>query len=68
MELYNQKEEQDSFNLYMSEMLRSITNSISAVLGGGEFDMSWKQLEDYEPETRTPEEIKTQILDKLKKL
>lgn len=46
-------------------MLRSVNNTLAEALGGASFPKSWNELINYKPETRTADEIKTTILDKL---
>lgn len=60
--------EKKAFELYQSEMLRATVNNIAGALGGTTFPKSWKELQDYKPETRTPEEIKSKIINGLRKL
>lgn len=66
---YNMDSENEGYQIYTSEMLRAIANSISEIFGGGMmFEKSWKELLDYKPETRSAEEIKTSIIDKVNAL
>jgi len=68
IDYFNKQDKIDAFNDYNSEMLRSMANSLSTVLGGSEFPKSWQELLDYKPETRSAEDIKTDILGKLHSL
>lgn len=68
VECLNAIDKHEAFNFFMSEMLRSLTNSVSAAAGGSEFPKSWREILDYKPETRTPEEIKSHFINGLKAL
>lgn len=62
---YNQAEERRGFELFISEIMRSATNSLADLLGGSRFPHSWKELMENKPETRTADEIKDDITNKL---
>lgn len=68
VEAENERQKKEAFSFYVSEMMRSLTNSVSHAVGGSEFPKSFKEMLDYKPETRTAGEIKSQVLSKLKKL
>lgn len=68
MALYGQHLEREAFERYNNEILRAIANNVAGAFGGTRFPKSWKELKDYKPETRSAEEIKTNILDGLHKL
>lgn len=68
VDYYKQTQEKKAFELYISEMLRSLNNSVAKNFGGNEFNKSWLQLKEYEPETRSAEEIKTNMLTRLQSL
>lgn len=59
---------QEAYELYISEMVRSANNSIARALGGSEFGKSWKEIMDYKPETRTADEVKRHMMEKIKGL
>lgn len=63
---YKDRMEAEAFNVYTSEMIRGIANSIFDLAGGEGFSKSWEELKHYKPETRSPEEIKSHMLDILK--
>lgn len=63
--IYNEKQESEAFRLYCSELLRSLNNSVAQAVGGSSFPMSWHELKNYKPETRSAKEIKTNILNGL---
>lgn len=69
IDFYNQEDKRSAYELYCSEMMRSLINSISAIAGGGElFPKSWKEMQEYKPEKRTAEEIKSSIIGGLQAL
>lgn len=65
IERLNADDKQEAFNFFISEMLRALTNSVSATVGGAEFPKSWKEMLEYKPETRSPEEIKSHFIKSL---
>lgn len=67
--MYNDRDREEAFKYYVSELIRGLGNAYSGSLGGQEiFPMSWNDVENYKPETRSADEIKSGMLDKLKKL
>lgn len=66
--IYGQHARREAFETYVSEILRSLNNNVAGAIGGTSFPKSWKELEDYKPETRTADEIKSNILNGLHKL
>lgn len=64
---YSDRAEEDAFRTYSSELLRVVANGMISLGGGEQITKSWHDLKNYKPETRSPEEIKDQILSGLKK-
>lgn len=63
----NRSENEARFN-FLSEILRSLNNSVVKAFGGTEYGKSFEQIKNYKPETRTGEEVKKHVLDKVQKL
>lgn len=63
-----QRGEKEAYKLYVSEILRSLNNSIAKNFGGAEYDKSWEEIKKYKPETRTGEEVKEHVLSRIEAL
>lgn len=63
--VYKEQEESKAFEIYKSELLRTINNNIAGALGGSTYPQSWVEMTEKKPEKRTAKEIKTSILNKL---
>ena len=55
IERLNADDKHEAFDFFISEMLRALT----------EFPKTWKEMLEYKPETRSPEEIKSHFIKSL---
>lgn len=65
---YKNQSEREAYSFFVSELLRSINNSIVNAIGGTKYEKSFEQLKNYKPETRTGEEVQDHVLGKVQEL
>lgn len=58
--------ERYAYRIYVTETLRGINNNLAGYVGGATVTMSYDEVLNYKPETRTAEEIKKHMKEKLK--
>jgi hypothetical protein len=54
--------------MYVTETLRGLTNTVGSYLGGATVSMSLEEVLHYKPETRSADEIKEHMKNRLKSL
>ena len=65
----NENLERHAYRIYTTETLRGITNMLGSYFGAGmPVTMSFEEVLNYKPETRTAEEIKEHMKNKIKSL
>ena len=60
--------ERHAYRVYVTETLRGLTNTVGGYLGGATVTMSYDEMLNYKPETRTAEEIKEHMKAKIRSL
>lgn len=58
--------ERHAYRVYVTETLRGINNNLAGYVGGATVTMSYDEVLNYKPETRTADEIKAHMKAKLK--
>lgn len=67
--LFKQKQEDKLLKVYITDGLKAITETLQSVYNGSALTTRWIELVDPpKQDTRTAEEIKTTILNKLKSI
>lgn len=66
---YAEKKEDDAYRSYLADGIRLITENTAKIGGGGYLKTRWADMKNPKPkETRTPDEIKAHMKDRLAKL
>lgn len=60
--------ERYAYRMYVTETLRGLTNTVGGYLGGATVTMSFEEVLNYKPETRSADEIKEHMKNKLRSL
>ena len=66
MARYAQQVEADAYRVYVTDSLKIITASLANSIGGSEVNVRYYDMIHRRPETRSSEEIISDIKDKLK--
>ena len=64
----DEEAERYAYRMYVTETLRGLTNTVGSYLGGATVSMSLEEVLHYKPESRTADEIKNHMKDKLRAL